>query len=395
MSGKRRDNKGRVLRTGECQRKNGMYEFRYTDANKKRRSVYSMDLIKLRKKEDDIRVMQYNGFDYAGGSITVNQLLERYIDMKRDVRYSTASGYRFVMGVVKKEAFGQRIIRDIRISDGKAWFIKLFEDGYSYSTIACIRGVIKPAFQMAYNDDIIRKNPFDFRLDIISNNTQKREALTIEQQKQFLEFTQNDPHFCQYLDEIKILLGTGMRVSEFCGLTISDLDFENRRIRVDHQLVRSREGKRYIEKTKTECGRRYIPMSDEVYKSFWNILASRPKLKTEIMIDGYAGFVLLDRNGNPKVATHIQKMVQRLREKYNEVHVVPLPRITPHVLRHTFCTNMANAGMDLKSLQYVMGHSDAGVTLNVYTHNSYEMAKEAMGKVVGFTERKVDMERSG
>ncbi|MBR2949481.1 MAG: site-specific integrase [Lachnospiraceae bacterium] len=395
MSGKRRDNKGRVLRTGECQRKNGMYEFRYTDANKKRRSVYSMDLIKLRKKEDDIRVMQYNGFDYAGGSITVNQLLERYIDMKRGVRYSTASGYRFVMGVVKKEAFGQRIIRDIRISDGKAWFIKLFEDGYSYSTIACIRGVIKPAFQMAYNDDIIRKNPFDFRLDIISNNTQKREALTIEQQKQFLEFTQNDPHFCQYLDEIKILLGTGMRVSEFCGLTISDLDFENRRIRVDHQLVRSREGKRYIEKTKTECGRRYIPMSDEVYKSFWNILASRPKLKTEIMIDGYAGFVLLDRNGNPKVATHIQKMVQRLREKYNEVHVVPLPRITPHVLRHTFCTNMANAGMDLKSLQYVMGHSDAGVTLNVYTHNSYEMAKEAMGKVVGFTERKVDMERSG
>ena len=395
MSGKRRDNKGRVLRTGECQRKNGMYEFRYTDANKKRRSVYSMDLIKLRKKEDDIRVMQYNGFDYAGGSITVNQLLERYIDMKRGVRYSTASGSRFVMGVVKKEAFGQRIIRDIRISDGKAWFIKLFEDGYSYSTIACIRGVIKPAFQMAYNDDIIRKNPFDFRLDIISNNTQKREALTIEQQKQFLEFTQNDPHFCQYLDEIKILLGTGMRVSEFCGLTISDLDFENRRIRVDHQLVRSREGKRYIEKTKTECGRRYIPMSDEVYKSFWNILASRPKLKTEIMIDGYAGFVLLDRNGNPKVATHIQKMVQRLREKYNEVHVVPLPRITPHVLRHTFCTNMANAGMDLKSLQYVMGHSDAGVTLNVYTHNSYEMAKEAMGKVVGFTERKVDMERSG
>ena len=395
MSGKRRDNKGRVLRTGECQRKNGMYEFRYTDANKKRRSVYSMDLIKLRKKEDDIRVMQYNGFDYAGGSITVNQLLERYIDMRRGVRYSTASGYRFVMGVVKKEAFGQRIIRDIRISDGKAWFIKLFEDGYSYSTIACIRGVIKPAFQMAYNDDIIRKNPFDFRLDIISNNTQKREALTIEQQKQFLEFTQNDPHFCQYLDEIKILLGTGMRVSEFCGLTISDLDFENRRIRVDHQLVRSREGKRYIEKTKTECGRRYIPMSDEVYKSFWNILASRPKLKTEIMIDGYAGFVLLDRNGNPKVATHIQKMVQRLREKYNEVHVVPLPRITPHVLRHTFCTNMANAGMDLKSLQYVMGHSDAGVTLNVYTHNSYEMAKEAMGKVVGFTERKVDMERSG
>jgi len=390
MSGKRRDNKGRILRTGECQRKDGMYEFRYTDASKKRRSVYSMDLIKLRKKEDDIKAMQYNGLDYAGGSITVNQLLERYVNMKRSVRYNTLSGYRFVLRLVQKEAFGQRIIRDIRISDAKAWLIKLFEGGYSYSTIANIRSVVKPAFQMAYNDDIIRRNPFDFRLDIISNNTKKREALTIEQQKQFLEFTQNDPHFCQYLDEIKILLGTGMRVSELCGLTKSDLDFENRKIRVDHQLVRTAEGKRYIEKTKTESGRRYIPMSDEVFRSFQNILARRPKLKTEIMIDGYAGFILLDIKGNPKVATHIQKVMQRLREKYNETHAVPLPRITPHVLRHTFCTNMANAGMDIKSLQYIMGHSEVGVTLNVYTHNSFEMAKEAMGKVVGFAERKVE-----
>lgn len=189
------------------------------------------------------------------------------------------------------------------------------------------------------------------------------------------------------LDEIKILLGTGMRISELCGLTISDLDFERRRIRVDHQLVRTREGQRYIEKTKTECGCRYIPMSDEVYESFYNILSKRKKMKKEVMIDGYAGFILLDKNGNPKVAMHIQKVVQRLREKYNEENIIPLSRITPHVFRHTFCTNMANAGMDLKSLQYLMGHSDASVTLNVYTHNSYEKAEESMAKIVSFSGR--------
>lgn len=85
---------------------------------------------------------------------------------------------------------------------------------------------------------------------------------------------------------------------------------------------------------------------------FYNILSSRKKQKKEAMIDGYAGFILLDKNGNPKVAMHIQKVVQRLCEKYNEENIIPLPRITPHVFRHTFCTNMANAGMDLKSLQY-------------------------------------------
>lgn len=105
------------------------------------------------------------------------------------------------------------------------------------------------------------------------------------------------------------------------------------------------------------------------------------------MIDGYAGFILLDKNGNPKVTMHIQKVVQRLCEKYNEENIIPLPRIIPHVFRHTFCTNMVNAGMDLKSLQYLMGHSDASVTLNVYTHNSYEKAEESMAQIVSFSGR--------
>ena len=60
-------------------------------------------------------------------------------------------------------------------------------------------------------------------------------------------------------------------------------------------------------------------------------------------------------------------------KKYKKLHPdKTLPHITPHVFRHTFCTNMANAGMDIRNLQYVMGYSDAGVTRNVYTHASFE-----------------------
>ena len=121
-------------------------------------------------------------------------------------------------------------------------------------------------------------------------------------------------------------------------------------------------------------------MSDEVYESFYNILSNRKKQKKEVMIDGYAGFILLDKNGNPKVAMHVQKVVQRLCEKYNEENIIPLPRITPHVFRHTFCTNMANAGMDLKSLQYLMGHSDVATTMNVYTHVKFDDAKDELKK---------------
>ena len=162
MSTKRKDNKGRVLRTGESQRKDGLYEYRYTDANKKRRSIYSADLMELRKKEDEIKVMTHEGIDYAGGEITVLELVERYTTIKRGVRYNTQTGYRFVLSVLKKQIFGQRKIRDIKMSDAKLWIIDLFDQGYSYSTIASIRGVVKPAFQMAYTEDIVRRNPLIF-----------------------------------------------------------------------------------------------------------------------------------------------------------------------------------------------------------------------------------------
>ena len=111
-----------------------------------------------------------------------------------------------------------------------------------------------------------------------------------------MDFIRNDRTYQKYYDEFVVLLGTGMRVSELCGLTKKDLDFKNRRINVDHQLVRDKHCKYYVEKTKTECGRRSIPMTNEVFKSLQNILMRRPKLKTEMLIDGYSGFILIEEH---------------------------------------------------------------------------------------------------
>ena len=211
--------------------------------------------------------------------------------------------------------------------------------------------------------------------------------MTEKQQALWMGFIREDKTYTKYYDEFVVLLGTGMRVSEFCGLTKSNLDFENRKIRVDHQLVRERGGKYYVEKTKTKCGCRFIPMTEEVYQSLKNILARRKRLKTEMVIDGYSSFLLLDKDDKPKVALHIENEMRWAMKKYKKLHPdKPLPHITPHVFRHTFCTNMANADMDIKTLQYVMGHSDVGVTLNVYTHASYEHAAEQMAKIIDFKE---------
>ena len=126
-------------------------------------------------------------------------------------------------------------------------------------------------------------------------------------------------------------------------------------------------------------------MTDEVCRSLHNILDCRKKVKVEKIVDGYSGFIMLDKNDNPKVALHIENEMRWAMKKYKKLYPdKPLPHITPHVFRHTFCTNMANAGMDVKTLQYIMGHSDVGVTLNVYTHASYNHAAEQFAKIVDF-----------
>ncbi len=129
----------------------------------------------------------------------------------------------------------------------------------------------------------------------------------------------------------------------------------------------------------------YAPTLEELRQSLQRILERCPKLKTEMMVDGYTGFLLLDKNNKPKVGLHIENEMRWAMKKYDKLHPDnPLPHITPHVFRHTFCTNMANAGMDVKMLQYLMGHSDVGVMLNVYTHSSYERAAEQLARVVQF-----------
>ena len=133
--------------------------------------------------------------------------------------------------------------------------------------------------------------------------------------------------------------------------------------------------------TRSERGIREIPMTPEVEVAFRTIIENRKKPKVEPMVDGYSGFLYLDKNDMPMVALHWEKYFQHILQKYNNIYRVQMPKVTPHVCRHTFCSNMAKSGMNPKSLQYIMGHSDISVTLNTYTHVKFEDAQEEMRKI--------------
>lgn len=395
MSEKRRDDRGRVLRFGESQRRDGRYAFKYQDNDGKVKFVYSWRLDKndrtpagkkhelsLREK---IKQIEHDLFDHIvsnGGNYTVLELVEKYVSLKTGVRHNTEANYKFVINIIAKEDFGKMRIDKVHLSDAKAWLIKLQKDGRGYSTIHSVRGVVRPAFQMAVDDDLLRKNPFSFELaSVVVNDSVTREALTRKQERDFLGFIQADDYYCRYYDPIYILFHTGLRISEFCGLTVKDIDFKNMRINIDHQLQRKRNMEYVIEDTKTSSGKRFVPMTQEVAECFRRILANRRKPKVEPMVDGYTGFLFLDKNEMPMVALHWEKYFQHILEKYNSIYKVQLPTITPHVCRHTFCSNMAKSGMNPKTLQYIMGHSDISVTLNTYSHVGFEDAKEELRRV--------------
>lgn len=395
MSEKRRDNRNRVLRTGESQRKDGRYAYKYTDTFGNPQFVYAWKLvptdktpagkrddISLREKEKEIQKDLDDGINTVGKKMTVCQLYELLTRHHGNVRRNTVAGRKRLMNILEQDKLGSASIDNVKMSDAKEWALRMKEKGFSYKTISNDKRSLKAAFYVAIQDDCIRKNPFDFQLNtVLEDNTEPKVPLTPAQEESFLSFVENDKVYQKYLDELIILLGTGLRISEFCGLTDTDLDFDNRTINVDHQLLKDSETGYYVETPKTKSGIRQIPMSEQVYEAFQRVLKNR-KGTEQLIIDGYSNFLFLNRNGCPKVASSYESMFRGLASKYNKCHEEALPKVmTPHTLRHTFCTKLANAGMNPKALQYLMGHSNITMTLNYYAHATFDSAKAEMQRL--------------
>ena len=403
MSVKRRDNKNRILQNGESQRPDGRYRYKYIDANGKEKNLYSWRLVSTDKVpagvknceplRDMIRRVQADlnfGIVPYGGVLTVVQMCEKYLLTQNGIRENTRANHKTVMNILKKHPFGSTRIDKIKVLDAKLFLVSLQkDDGRSYSSIHSIRGVLRPAFQLALESDYIKRNPFDFQLkDVLVNDAVTREAISRQDEKKFLKFVKEDQHFSVYYDAIYILFKTGMRISEFCGLTLADIDLEQRTINIDHQLQRKGNGELYIldgqslsTKTKTPSGTRCIPMlTNEVHAAFRNLVQNRKTPKVEPLVDGYGGFLILNEKARkglrPMVAMDWEHIFKRILDKYNNTYKVQMPKVTPHVCRHTFCNNMANSGMNPAHLQYYMGHSDISVTMKHYVHTKTEDTRQ-------------------
>lgn len=390
MSGKKRyDNKKRLLKNGESQRKDGRYCYKYQQGGKAR-YIYSNRLLptdklingkyelslreKIAKLEKDIAY----GIDIQNANMTVNKLVEKYISYKTKSRYETKSKYDYALQYLRNSVLGQSKVCDVKQTNAKDWIIELSNKGLSYNTIKMINSTLKASFSMAIQNDMVLKNPFSFRLnELIEYDAIERKALTEKEEKELLNFISGHKRFSKYYDYFIILLGTGLRVSELCGLTVSDICIEKRLIYVNHQLV-IEGNKKTLQPPKTKSGIRVIPMLESVYLAFKHILENKEDcIET---IDGHNDFIFLGKNKRVVTKRDISRWICKIRNEYNKTHQQEI-FFTAHSLRHSFCTRMALRNMNPKILSEIMSHSDVMITLSLYTHATFDVVISEMERI--------------
>lgn len=385
---RRKDNRGKVLQKGESQRKDGRYVYRYGDIYGRRKCVYANTLSDLRKQEKQIIRDLDDNIDTVGSEITLNEQFDKYISLKTQIRNSTKQNYIDLWnGNLRDDTLGRKKLCDIKKSDILRFYNSLSERGLKYSTIKTFNCMISPCLDLAVDDDIIRKNPCNGCLGEFNNDSGERISLTAQEQEIFLDFIRQSNVYSGQYPLIMFMIGTAVRCGEAIGLTWSDVDFGNKEISINHQLIYKKTGNSYgfyADSPKTNAGVRIIPMTTEVYKAL--IEQKQNQLskgwRTKVEIDEYSDFVFSTKNGNPIMPGAVNNVLENIVNKYNRtVGDITLPHISAHNLRHTGCTRMAEAGIDPKVLQYIMGHSQISVTMEVYNHVSSEHNRKEMDKM--------------
>lgn len=393
----RYDNNRTRLKTGESQRPNGTYVYRWTAQDGKRNAVYAPTLETLREQEEQIIVDKHDGIRADKKHLTVNDMFDLWCQLKRGIKDSTFKNYIYMYELFVKPAFGQNRITLVKKSDVRKFYNSL-ADGkiLKIATIDNVHNVLHQVFQVAVDDDIIRTNPTDKMLKELKMShgfeREKKSALTIEQQKLFFDYMLSHPKDRHWYPIFYIMANTGMRVGEITGLRWSDIDLDEGIIRVNHTLVyynhRDEKGCYFsINTPKTKAGEREIPMTEGVKQAF--IMEREYQQEAEIEsrshIDGYDDFIFVNRFGDVQNQCNLNKAIRRMMrdcndeilEKYGaDSNPVLLPRFSCHILRHTFATRLCESGVNLKVIQDVLGHADVSTTMDIYVDVTNALKKK-------------------
>lgn len=394
---KRVDSRGRVLKVGESQNKQGRYIYKWTDAAGTRNTVYATTLVELREKEQRIQRDIQDGISSTSANMTLNQLFNLYMSTKSNIRETTRVLYlTYWSANIKPSILSGMKISQIKQLHVKKWIIELKDKGAKTSSIKAYKTLLTSVFQFAVDNDYIRRNPCR-NCDQDKAEPSTKTALTKRQQEKLVDFLENDDLYKVYYPLILFILNTGLRAGEVCGLTKDDIDMKKGVVHVRKQLGYRNIGdgyQYYWQPLKTAAGHRDIPLTPAAKKALIMekeldfALGRRAK---EQEVAGRSGIVFINNRGMALNSYSIDGTIKRIISVYNQRESKEaetenrepelLPHISVHILRHTFCTRSVESGINIKTVQYLMGHSEIATTLNIYTHVNAEQVKSEMKKL--------------
>ena len=354
-----KDLRGKEIGEGIYQQTNGTYCARFVDRFGKRKSKRSKKLQEVRQwLADAIYINEHSDIEQATNMI-VDAWFEYWIDVKRKtVRPNTVRNYteRYYKNIQK--VIGKKILTAIKPIHCQKIFMNMADEGYRTTTIYQTRITLYNMLEFAKENEVILSNPCKKSVKSdMGKPSQKKKALTIEEQKKFLKQAKGQSYENQY----KFILQTGLRTGELVGLKWEDVDFENKTVKIQRSMeYRYSVGAWRTGEPKSKSGYRTIPLTDEAIRI---LLAQKEKnSKIKFISEEWSEYIFLCRKGEPVKNSTYDTALFKICEKAG------INKFSMHVLRHTFATRCIEGGMMPKTLQKILGHSNIGITMNLYVH---------------------------
>ena len=367
-----KDLKGKELGVGISQQSDKLYVAGFTDKFGIRKTKRFKKLQECRQWIADASYISKHSDIENASDILVDTWYEYWIGIKKKtVRPNTVRNYseryeRNIKGII-----GKKLLSEVKPIHCQKIFSDMAEQGYKTTTIYQTRITLYNMLEFAKDNDVILSNPCKKSVKSdMGKPSEKKVALTIDEQRKFLMVATGQSYENQY----KFMLQTGLRTGELVGLKCDDIDFGKRTVTISRTMeYRYKVGEWRVGPPKSKSGYRTIPLTDEAIRILKDQKEKNSKIKV-INIE-WRDQVFLSRKGEPVKNSTYDTALFKICDK------AEIRKFSMHILRHTFATRCIEAGMIPKTLQKILGHSNIGITMNLYVDATEEEKTKEMDLV--------------
>lgn len=386
-----KDLKGKELGVGLTQRKDGVYQARYSDRWEKRKTIYGSNLRELRKQLAEA-IAENENFKSIKEDVTLDEWFDRWMKIykEKSIRPNTKREYTHIYNKNISPYIGGRLINSLVKSDIQRLVDKAYDDSYAYERQNKIKVILRDMLQRAVEDNLIINNPVS-GIKLRSAKEVKAKALTIKEQEVFFDYCRNT----FYENLFNVAVNTGLRPGELFALQINDIDFENGFIDVNKTLVYQKyltddRKEFHVEPPKTKQSYRKVPINSvcreyiEKQMELKKVVSSkRPKQKNDYLFVTKFNTPLNSQIYSDAIRAVIRQI--NLVRSFDEQFEI----FSGHTFRHTFATRCFENGVEAKVVQSYLGHASLKMTMDLYTHVTEEKSAIDIEKIVPESKNKV------